>query len=185
MLVPIFLFLLSLDVKQVNLEKAVKFHTAKADYFYHKGNYPEMLYHLSEKIKYDPLDLNTWSDIAFYYWSLSVDDKVRRQEFQSKALKSLNNGLQVNSKSAFMWDELARFYMYCYKDFKTPINYFNEAIKRDDVEPVSYHFLAQCYFKNGETHKAIETMENCVKRFPEDLKGKSDLNKYKGMLSGS
>lgn len=185
MFLPIFLFLFNLDVKQVNLSKAAEYHSRKADYFYHKGNFPEMLYHLSEKSKYDPEDLTTWSDLAYYYWSMSVDDKVRRAEFQEKAWKNLKTGLSVNNKSAYMWDEIGRFYIYCHKDFKEATKYLSEAVKRNDCEAVSFHFLAQCYFKDGKIEQAIETIENCIKKFPKDEKAKVDLKKYKNLLMGS
>jgi len=179
-----FLFFLNYDVKIVDVPKAIEYHTKMADFYYHKGNYPEMLYHLTRKIHYDKNDVSTWSDLSYYYWSMSVDDKIRREEFKSKAIKYLLEGLEFNKNTAYLWDEIGRYYINT-KEFDTATKYFLEAIKRKDCQDVTYHFLALCFYKNNDLNKAIDTMESCVKRFPRDEKAKANLKKYKNLLSGS
>lgn len=178
------LLFLSFDVKPINLQKAITYHTIQADHFYHHGNYPEMLYHLSEKIKYDSKDVNTWSDLGYYYWSMSVDDKKRKLEFEQKALKYLLNGLNLNKESSYMWDEVGRFYILCHKDFSKALPYFQEAVKKKDCQPVSFHILSQCYLKLNNVENSIETLEKCLSKFPNDAKARLDLNKLRGDLSG-
>jgi hypothetical protein len=70
-----FFFLLNLDVKA---DKAWFYHHKRSDYYFHKGNYPEMLYHAKEMVKWDPKDVETWSSLGYYYWSMSVDNKDKK-----------------------------------------------------------------------------------------------------------
>jgi tetratricopeptide (TPR) repeat protein len=179
----VFLMLLNLDVKIVDVPKALQYHTKMADFYYHKGNYPEMLFHLSRKIHYDKKDVNTWSDLAYYYWSMSVDDKVRKEEFKNKAFKYLFEGLEFNKESAYLWDEIGRFYILS-NDWNSALKYFETAVTKKDCQDITYHFLSQCYLKLGETNKAISALEQCIKKFPNDVKAKSNLKKLQKDLTG-
>jgi tetratricopeptide (TPR) repeat protein len=161
------------------IQNAIKYHHLKADQYFHKGNYPEMLYHLQQKVKYDPKDVNTWSDLAYYYWSLSVDNKLKNDEFKAKAFSLLKEGLKNNPNSTFMNDELGRFFIYKSNDFKSAIPYFEAAIKNKDCNNITFHLLATCYEKNNRINDAIKVLNECLKRFPDDAKAKSELNSFK------
>jgi len=152
-----------------------EYHSKKADYFFHHGNYPEMLYHLSEKVKLEPKDVETWSDLAYYYWSMSVDNKKRRDEFKTKALSYLERGLDKNPESSFMWDELGRFYLYNDKKYEKAIGYFEQALLRKDCNNITYHLLALCYEKVYRNNDAIKILKECMSKFPNDMRAKSKL----------
>jgi tetratricopeptide (TPR) repeat protein len=169
-------FLLILNYQTVKLDKAYNYHNLKADYYFHKGNYSEMLYHLKEKVKIDPTDMPTWSDIGYYYWSLSVDDKKRSQEFKDKALSNLMQGLNFNKTSYYMWDEIARFHVNKSKDFKAAIPFLVESTKRKDCTQASYHLLAMCYESNNDFENCKDVLKKCLEKFPDDRKALSKLN---------
>ena len=104
------LFLLLFNFQSI--DNKYNYHTEKADIYYHRGDYPNMIFHLKEKIKLDKHDIGTYADIAYYYWSMSVDDTKRRKEFQLKALNILLEGLKNNKDSADMLDEVGNFFLH-------------------------------------------------------------------------
>lgn len=166
-------------------EKSYFYHNKMADKYYHNGDFPNMIYHLQQKVKLDPHDVNTYSDLAYYYWSLSVDDKTRRQEFLSKAKFYLNEGLSKNKESAYMWDEIANFIIVSSKNYKEAIPYLIESLKRPDTPMSSYHALSIAYIKQDKIKEAIDVLEKCVIKFPEDMKAKSKLAELKkSLISG-
>lgn len=177
-----FLFLSSmilLNPQVKDFDKSWKYHHLKADYYFHKGNYPEMLYHMQQKIKFNPKDLETYSDLGYYYWSMAVDDKTRSEEFKTKALNFLKLGVKNNPESSYMVDELGRYFIYKSKDFTSAIPYFEEAIGKSNCDNITFHLLALCYEKNNRVNDAIKTLSECLKRFPDDAKAKSKLNSFK------
>ena len=159
--------------------KAYKYHDLKADVYFHKGNYPEMIYHLLQKVKIDPKDVQSWSDIGYYYWSLSVDNKDRKTEFQDKAINSLKKGLELNKNSYYMWDEIGKFHLYRDKQFNLAKEYFQKAVEFKDCPMVTYHFFALCYELENNYGKAIKILEDCLKKFPNDEKAKSKIKSLK------
>ena len=171
--------LLLFNFQSVDADKAWKHHHLKADYYFHKGNYPEMLYHVQQKIKYNPKDLEAYSDLAYYYWSMSVDQKSRSEEFRSKALNYLKLGVKNNPESSFMVDELGRYSIYKSKDYSSAIPYFEEAIKKQNCDNITFHLLALCYEKNNRVNDAIAVLQECLKRFPNDAKAKSEIDSFK------
>jgi tetratricopeptide (TPR) repeat protein len=176
----VFLVSMLLLNTQVNSsDTSWKFHHVKADYYFHKGNYPEMLYHLSEKVKYNPKDLVSWSDLGYYYWSMSVDDKKRSEEFKTKAFKYLEEGLKKNQETAFMFDEIGRFYIYKNNDYSKAISYFEQAVVKPDCDQITFHLLALCYEKTNNINGAIKTLQLCLNKYPNDAKAKSKLNSFK------
>lgn len=181
------LFILSaMSLYQVKDEdKAYQYHHAKSDYYFHKGNYPEMLYHLQQKVKYNPKDVNTWSDLGYYYWSLGVDDKKRGLEFKDKAFRLLMQGLRANEESFFMWDEVGRFFIYSHKDYISALPFLAEAIKRPDCTSPTYHSLAEAYVAKNDFKSAIETLGKCLNKFPDDALAKRKLNDLRTKSTGS
>ena len=172
--------LLILNFQQSNFnDKSYSYHNKLADYYYHKGNYPEMMYHLLEKVKIDPKDVATWSDIGYYYWSMAVNNKLRENEFKNKALIYLNRGLKSNSETYFLWDDIGRFHLLKSKDYNSAIPFFEEATNKKDCKNITYHLLATCYEKNNRVNDAIKTLNECLKRFPNDAKAKSELDSFK------
>ncbi len=170
---------LLLNFQTKDLDKAWKFHHLKADYYFHEGNYPEMLYHVQQKVKYNPKDLEAYSDLGYYYWSMAVDNKARSEEFKAKALNYLKLGVKNNPESSYMVDELGRFFIYKSKDFNSAIPYFEEAIKKENCDNITFHLLALCYEKTNRVNDAIKTLLECTKRFPNDVKAKSKLESFK------
>lgn len=173
--IPLFLIF---NFHQVN-EKAYNYHNKKADFYFHKGNYPEMLYHLSEKVKYDPKDVVAWCDLGYYYWSLSVNDKKRSDEFRNKAFKCLELGLNNNQESAIIYDEIGSYFLNKNKDYSQAIPYYKQATEKPDCGKITFHLLALCYEKTNNVNKAISTLQVCIKKFPNDEKAKSKLNTLK------
>jgi tetratricopeptide (TPR) repeat protein len=171
------------QVDQKKIDASYNYHTKMADKFYHDGDYPNMLYHIKQKVKLDKHDVNSYSDLAYYYWSMSVDDKTRRSEFQEKAMNYLLEGLKHNKESAYMWDEIGSFFVYNFKDLIGAITFYEEAVKRKDCKMTSYHMLSAGYYKKGEYKKAINTLEECVKKFPQDKKAQSKLQELKNKLN--
>ena len=175
--------LISMQINNSNTDDKINFHSKMADKYYHIGDFPNMIYHLQQKIKLDPHDVNSYSDLAYYYWSMSIDDKERKDEFKNKALNYLKIGLEKNKDSAYMYDELANFHLR-YRDYKTAKPFLLESIKKNDSPMTSYHMLVLVYLKENEIKKAIETLEICVKKFPSDAKAKSKLHELKSSLNG-
>lgn len=180
----IILCLLLCNFQSTDIDKKINFHNEKADMYYHIGNFPNMLYHLKEKIKLDPKDTNTYADIAYYYWSMSIDDKDRRKEFLEKAEKYLFMGLENNKNTSYMWDEIGNFYYRAFKDYDKSVYYLKKSIEFSDSNLSSYHSLSLAYLKLHKTEDAIKTLEKCVKKFPNDEKGKSKLRELKNSLKG-
>lgn len=174
-------FLLSLpSIYQTQNDKLI-YHTEKADQYYHKGDFPNMLYHLIEKIKIDKYDVNTYCDISYYYWSMSIDDKLKSIEYRKKALNYLKLGLKYNKNSAYMWDELGNYYIRVEKDNKSAKYYLNEAINKNDAPLSSFHSLALIYIKEKQIDEAIHILDRCLKKYPNDAKAKAkilELKKY-------
>ena len=171
--------LLLINFSNVDSDKAWKYHHLKADYYFHKGNYPEMLYHLQQKVKHNPKDLESYSDLGYYYWSMAVDNKNKSEEFKAKALNYLKLGVKNNPESSYMVDELGRYFIYKSKDFLSAIPYFEEAIKKPNCDNIAFHLLALCYEKNNRINDAIKTLNECLTRFPDDAKAKSKLDSFK------
>lgn len=176
------LFLVLFQNTNQNLDKKITFHNHKADYYYHRGDYPNMLYHLIEKVKLDKHDMNSYSDIAYYYWSLSVDDKIRKEEFENKAIKYLNEGLGNNKDYAYFYDELGQFYIRK-KDFKTAKKFFEQAIKRKDVPLTSFHMLSNLLLKEDNVSGAKSILKECILKFPNDNKAKSKLRELENTIN--
>lgn len=171
-LAPLF-FMLNLDIKA---EKAWYYHHKMSDYYFHKGNYPEMLYHAKEMVKIDPKDVETWSSIGYYYWSMGIDDKKRADEFNTKALKYYTDGIKFNTDTYYLYDEVGKFYLN-FKDYKSAIEYFEIAISKKDCKNIPYHILARCYEATNEPVKAVAVIHKCLEKFPNDAKAKVELNK--------
>ena len=102
---------LSLNCSIKDQKSSIIYHNKMADIYFHKGNYPEMIYHLTEKLKYDKQDLQTWADISYYYWSMSVNEKAKKEYFAKKALSVLLDGLTYNKDSYYIYDEIGKFYL--------------------------------------------------------------------------
>lgn len=171
------LFLLLFNFQSI--DNKYNYHTEKADIYYHRGDYPNMIFHLKEKIKLDKHDIGTYADIAYYYWSMSVDDAKRRKEFQLKALGILLEGLKNNRNSADMLDEVGNFFLHNLKDLDSAVPFYEQSIKMKNPRMSTYHFLAAGYYKKGEKQKSIKTLEECIKRFPQDEKAKSKIKELK------
>ncbi|MCF8494443.1 MAG: hypothetical protein K9G65_03520 [Rickettsiaceae bacterium] len=168
-----FFFMLNLDVKA---DKAWFYHHKRSDYYFHKGNYPEMLYHAKEMVKIDPNDVETWSSIGYYYWSMGIDNKNRAQEFNTKALKYYTDGIKVNTDTYYLYDEVGKFYFNS-KDYSSAIEYFEIAITKKDCKNIPYHILAICYEAKNDPVKALSTIKKCLDKFPNDAKAKVESNK--------
>lgn len=168
-----------------SIEKSYSYHSKMADKYYHDGDFPNMIYHLQQKVKLDPKDVNSYSDLAYYYWSMSVDDKLRRKEFMDKAFYYLKTGLENNKDSAYMYDEFGNFYITSSKNYKLAISYLEQSISKSDSPLSSFHSLFVCYLKTEQYTKAKEVMIKCLKKFPDDLKGKANLEKINKLLSSS
>ena len=168
-----FFFMLNLDVKA---DKAWFYHHKRSDYYFHQGNYPEMLYHAKEMVKIDPKDVETWSSIGYYYWSMGIDNKNRAQEFNAKALKYYTDGIKANTDTYYLYDEVGKFYFNS-KDYSSAIEYFEIAITKKDCKNIPYHILAICYEAKNDSDKALSTIKKCLDRFPNDVKAKVELNK--------
>ena len=173
MILAPFFFMLNLDIKA---EKAWYYHHKMSDYYFHKGNYPEMLYHAKEMVKIDPKDVETWSSIGYYYWSMGIDDKKRADEFNTKALKYYTDGIKFNTDTYYLYDEVGKFYLN-FKDYKSAIEYFEIAISKKDCKNIPYHILARCYEATNEPVKAVAVIHKCLEKFPNDAKAKVELNK--------
>ncbi len=165
--------MLNLDIKA---EKAWYFHHKMSDYYFHKGNYPEMLYHAKEMVKIDPKDVETWSSIGYYYWSMGIDNKNRAQEFNAKALKYYTDGIKANTDTYYLYDEVGKFY-FNLKDYSSAIEYFEIAITKKDCKNIPYHILAICYEAKNDPVKALSTIKKCLDKFPNDAKAKAESNK--------
>jgi tetratricopeptide (TPR) repeat protein len=176
MILPIFLLFSSFSLGDV--DKSLTYHNKMADIYFHKGNYPEMIYHLNEKAKLDPKNVENWSDLSYYYWSMSVNEPKRKDEFWNKSLNSLKKGLEYNKESFYFWDEIGKFYISSKKDYSTAINYLNEAINKKDVDNISFHILAKCYLETNDVSKAINILLKCLEKFPNDAKAKADLKRF-------
>jgi Tfp pilus assembly protein PilF len=168
-----FFFMLNLDVKA---DKAWFYHHKRSDYYFHQGNYPEMLYHAKEMVKIDPKDVETWSSIGYYYWSMGIDNKNRAQEFNTKALKYYTDGIKANTDTYYLYDEVGKFYFNS-KDYSSAIEYFEIAITKKDCKNIPYHILAICYEAKNDPVKALSTIKKCLDKFPNDAKAKVELNK--------
>jgi tetratricopeptide (TPR) repeat protein len=168
-----FFFMFNLDVKA---DKAWFYHHKRSDYYFHQGNYPEMLYHAKEMVKIDPKDVETWSSIGYYYWSMGIDNKNRAQEFNAKALKYYTDGIKANTDTYYLYDEVGKFYFNS-KDYSSAIEYFEIAITKKDCKNIPYHILAICYEAKNDSDKALSTIKKCLDRFPNDVKAKVELNK--------
>jgi len=177
----ILLFMSLLFVTPVSdvYEKSWKFHHMKADQYFHEGNYPEMLYHLQQKVKYNHKDLESWSDLGYYYWSLSLDNKSKSEEFKNKAINYLKLGLEKNPDSTFLLDEIGRFYIYKSKDFNSAIPYFEKAIKNLDCNNITFHLLSLCYEKTNRVNESIRVLYECLKRYPNDAKAKNKMESFR------
>ena len=173
MILAPFFFMLNLDIKA---EKAWYYHHKMSDYYFHKGNYPEMLYHAKEMVKIDPKDVETWSSIGYYYWSMGIDNKKRAEEFNTKALKYYTDGIKFNTDTYYLYDEVGKFYLN-FKDYKSAIEYFEIAISKKDCKNIPYHILARCYEATNEPVKAVAVIHKCLEKFPNDAKAKVELNK--------
>jgi tetratricopeptide (TPR) repeat protein len=136
-----------------------------------------MIYHLTEKLKYDKQDLQTWADISYYYWSMSVNEKAKKEYFAKKALSVLLDGLTHNKDSYYIYDEIGKFYLNSAKDYNSAIPYFEQAITKKDTTNIPFHILAKCYEINNKPAKALSIIEFCLKKFPNDAKAKAELNK--------
>jgi tetratricopeptide (TPR) repeat protein len=168
-----FFFMLNLDVKA---DKAWFYHHKRSDYYFHQGNYPEMLYHAKEMVKIDSKDVETWSSIGYYYWSMGIDNKNRAQEFNAKALKYYTDGIKANTDTYYLYDEVGKFYFNS-KDYSSAIEYFEIAITKKDCKNIPYHILAICYEAKNDPVKALSTIKKCLDKFPNDAKAKVELNK--------
>lgn len=173
------LLFLSLASFQPQHNKSIIYHQKQADFYYHEGNYPEMLYHCLEIVKLDPKDVETWSSIGYYYWSLGVDNKKRRDEFNTKALKYLTNGIKANKESYYLYDEVAKFYFNKSKDYVSAIEYYELAITKNDCTNIPYHMLSKCYMAINQLDNAKNILKKCIERFPNDDKARVDLNQMK------
>lgn len=174
-----FLLFSSLILAQPQQNKALIYHQKKADKYYHDGNYPEMMYHCLQIVKLDPKDVETWSSIGYYYWSMGVDDSKRRDEFNSKALKYLTDGIKANSESYYLYDEVGKFYFNKSKDYVSAIEYFELAITKKDCTNIPFHILSKCYLAVNQPEKAKNILKKCLEKFPKDEKAKVDLNQMK------
>ena len=168
---------LSLNCSIKDQNSSIIYHNKMADIYFHKGNYPEMIYHLTEKLKYDKQDLQTWADISYYYWSMSVNEKAKKEYFAKKALSVLLDGLTHNKDSYYIYDEIGKFYLNSAKDYNSAIPYFEQAITKKDTTNIPFHILAKCYEINNKPAKALSIIESCLKKFPNDAKAKAELNK--------
>lgn len=175
--------ILSIQTNINLINDKINFHTKMADKYYHFGEFPNMIYHLQQKIKLDPHDVNSYSDISYYYWSMSINEENRREEFENKALNILKLGLEKNKNSAYMYDEIANFY-FRYKKYELAMPYLLDAIKFKDCPMTAYHMLSLAYLKKQETKKAIEVLSECVKKFPNDAKAKSKIKELQSVLNG-
>lgn len=164
-----------------DVNNSYNYHTKLAERNFHNGNYPEMLYHLKEMVKIDPKDVNTYSDIAYYYFSLSINDKERREEFQKKSINYLLEGLKNNKNDSNMWEQVGNFFVYNFKDVISARPFYEKAITFKNCRMTSYHFLAAGYYKQKNYDKAIEILEECVKKFPDDKKAISKIIELKKM----
>ncbi len=167
----------SLNCSIKDQKSSIIYHNKMADIYFHKGNYPEMLYHLKEQAKYDKGDIQTWADISYYYWSMSVNDKDKKEYYAKKSLSILLEGLSFNKDSYYLYDEIGKFYLNSAKDYNSAIPYFEKALSKKDCTNIPYHILARCYEAANEPLKAVSTIEACLKKFPNDAKAKAELNK--------
>jgi tetratricopeptide (TPR) repeat protein len=168
---------LSLNYSIKDQNSSIIYHNKMADTYFHKGNYPEMLYHLQEKVKYDKQDTQTWADISYYYWSMSVNEKNKKEYYSKKALSVLLDGLNYNKDSYYLYDEIGKYYLNSAKDFKLALPYFEQSITKKDCTNIPFHILARCYESDNQPLKAVSTIESCLKKFPNDAKAKAELNK--------
>jgi tetratricopeptide (TPR) repeat protein len=180
MILAPFFFLLTLDVKS---DKAWNYHNKMSDYYFHKGNYPEMLYHAREMVKWDPKDVETWSSLGYYYWSMSVDNKDKKDLYMKKALSIYLEGLEHNKDSYNLYDEIGKFYLNSAKDYNSAIPYFEKAITKKDCTNIPYHILAKCYELTNNSTKALTVIQSCLNKFPKDAKAKVELERLKTSLN--
>jgi len=173
----------SLNCSIKDQKSSIIYHNKMADIYFHKGNYPEMIYHLTEKLKYDKQDLQTWADISYYYWSMSVNEKAKKEYFVKKALSVLLDGLTYNKDSYYIYDEIGKFYLNSAKDYNSAIPYFEQSITKKDTTNIPFHILAKCYEINKNPSKALSIIELCLNKFPNDAKAKAELEKLKIILN--
>lgn len=173
-----FLILLNfINFSPDKVNNSLKYHHKQSDIYYHQGNYPEMIYHCLEIVKLDPKDVETWSSIGYYYWSMGVDNKSRKDEFNLKALKYLTEGIKANAESYYLYDEVGKFYLNKSKDFISAIEYFELAITKKDCTNIPFHILSKCYLSINNSEKAKNTLVKCIDKFPNDEKARVDLIK--------
>ena len=127
-------------------------------------------------VKIDPKDVETWSSIGYYYWSMGIDDKKRADEFNTKALRYYTDGIKFNTDTYYLYDEVGKFYLN-FKDYSSAIEYFEIAITKKDCKNIPYHILAICYEAKNDPVKALSTIKKCLDKFPNDAKAKVELNK--------
>lgn len=181
LLLIIFLFTLP-TVHQTQNDK-LAYHTEKADQYYHKGDFPNMLYHLIEKIKIDKHDVSTYCDISYYYWSMSINDSANSVNYRKKALHYLKLGLEYNKNSAYMWDEIGNYYLRAEKDNKSAKYYLNKAISKKDAPLSSFHSLAFIYIKEKQNKEAIVILKRCLNKYPNDKKAEAKISELNSNLN--
>jgi tetratricopeptide (TPR) repeat protein len=129
----------------------------RIDIHFHKGEYNHAVNLCRIKTQGLPHDVEAFSNAAYLLWSMAQDD-------DAEAL--LKAGLEKNSNSYYMYDELGSFYSVHLKRYAEAIPYYEKAVGFKC--PFStWHLLANCYEKTNQWDKALHAWQSAAK-YPDD-----------------
>ena len=138
----------------------------------HIGEYNHVINLLHIVVQGDPHNMEAFSTPAYLLWSTGRNEQAE---------VVLQEGLDANPKSFFMYDEFGLYWNLYRKDPKAAIPYYEKAVKYD-CPFLTWNSLANCYEKTNQWEKAVAAWEKGT-LYPTDAVANVRLKRARARLA--
>lgn len=105
---------------------------------------------------------------SFFACKNSPDDSGTKTSAGFPEIERLSQEIAQNPNNPELYLQRARFF-YEKESYNQAITDIQKAITLDSINPVFYHFLADCYLDSGNGQSALNTMFSVLSMYPERI----------------
>lgn len=143
----------------------------RADSFFDTGNYDAILPLIRLITILDPRQIDVYATGMWHIgYNFTDEDQRSDRRYIPSALALGKEGAKNNDNTYEMYFETGwMWYNKIDDDYFQAVKYFEEAGKRDDIQPARRNLLAMAYLRNGQLRQALQFYYNLADRASEML----------------
>ncbi|MDR3710210.1 MAG: hypothetical protein P4L33_18090 [Capsulimonadaceae bacterium] len=130
---------------------------AKADYYWHRGDYPRIIALDRIIVEADPQFMEPYSVGG---WLMESDGDLKDAESFYKL------GVARNQDSCYMYYNLAAFYFGTLKNYAAAVKVGEQEVRKSDADINDWRMLAHSYEKNHQLDQALATWRTIKTKWP-------------------